>query len=68
MDDRERRARPEFKTRVFKWLDETTVKVLPHEAKTTVLFWCQSFAPERVRKVEAARARRPPLRVLILFT
>ncbi|RSL41172.1 hypothetical protein CEP54_015899 [Fusarium duplospermum] len=54
MDDNQRRRRPDFKTTVLKWLDETTIKVLPSEAKTTVLFWCQSFAPEWVPKVEAA--------------
>ncbi|RSL79371.1 hypothetical protein CEP51_007416 [Fusarium floridanum] len=54
MDDDDARKQPEFKTRVLKWLNGATIKVLPFEAKTTVLFWCQSFAPEWVHKVEAA--------------
>ncbi|RSL52270.1 hypothetical protein CEP53_008154 [Fusarium sp. AF-6] len=53
MDDDDARKQPELKTRVLKWLNEATIKVLPFEAKTTVLFWCRPFAPEWVHKVEA---------------
>lgn len=54
MDDNDSRGRPEFKPRVLEWLNETTIKVLPYEAKTTVFFWCQSLAPEWAHMVKAA--------------